>query len=435
MLWELTLRFNVFPAVASAGLLGAFVLVATGLAWKRNLTSVLWVANLTAVAVALPLSIATHEMAPFIAVLLLMVLVCEAAGGRNHGLSVGPLVAAGADVAIWGMIFIYAGPQSAREDYPVIGTAALLAPAVALLVISGTSVALKTAWLKQKITVFEILQTTISFLLVAASLLYFEPRGGAVVLGVLCLALCSASYTTVFVFFLSAADRRNELVFATWSVALFVVGGMLCLPPLWTALWLSGGAIAATVVGVRLRCTTFELHGMVFLVAAAAASGLMDYVFHALAGTLSGAPTFGVCIVTACAVLCYAVRKPIPEETWMQQLVDLVLASVAIGASAALLVEGMIWLIALKLIPGAHHLAFIRTLTICAAALGLAFSGSHWRRKELTRIGYATLVLIAAKLLFEDLRHGHLEFMAASIFLFAITLIAVPRLARMGQRT
>jgi hypothetical protein len=46
---------------------------------------------------------------------------------------------------------------------------------------------------------------------------------------------------------------------------------------------------------------------------------------------------------------------------------------------------------------------------------------------ELTRIGYAALVLVAAKLIVEDLRLGHLEFTAASIFLFAITLIAVPR--------
>jgi hypothetical protein len=91
-------------------------------------------------------------------------------------------------------------------------------------------------------------------------------------------------------------------------------------------------------------------------------------------------------------------------------------------------------LTALKVIPEAHHLAFIRTLTVCTAAIALAFSGAHWRRMELTRIGYATLGLLALKLVFEDLRHGHLAFIAASIFLFAITLIVVPRVARMGQK-
>jgi predicted tellurium resistance membrane protein TerC len=66
--------------------------------------------------------------------------------------------------------------------------------------------------------------------------------------------------------------------------------------------------------------------------------------------------------------------------------------------------------------------------------LALAFSGSHWRRVELTRIGYAVLALVAVKLLLEDLRHGHMEYIAASIFLFAVTLIVVPRIARMKQR-
>ena len=43
-------------------------------------------------------------------------------------------------------------------------------------------------------------------------------------------------------------------------------------------------------------------------------------------------------------------------------------------------------------------------------------------------------MLVAVKLIFEDLRQGHLGFVAASIFLFAITLIAVPRIARMGEK-
>ena len=36
MLWELTLRFNVLPAAATAGVLGAFLCAATALGWQRN---------------------------------------------------------------------------------------------------------------------------------------------------------------------------------------------------------------------------------------------------------------------------------------------------------------------------------------------------------------------------------------------------------------
>jgi predicted tellurium resistance membrane protein TerC len=85
--------------------------------------------------------------------------------------------------------------------------------------------------------------------------------------------------------------------------------------------------------------------------------------------------------------------------------------------------------------PAAHHLAFIRTLTLCAVALALAFSGAHWRRLELTRLGFAVLVLLAVKLVAEDLRHGHLGYTAASICLVAFTLIAVPRVGHTRPAT
>jgi hypothetical protein len=139
-------------------------------------------------------------------------------------------------------------------------------------------------------------------------------------------------------------------------------------------------------------------------------------------------------VVSACAIVCYAAVKHVPGETWKEQIIHLAPAALAVCALAALLVQGLLWLAALRMPPEAHHVAFIRTLTTCALALALAFAGSRRRRVELARIAYATLVFVAAKLLFEDLRHGHLEFIAASIFLFAITLIAVPRMARMGQK-
>jgi hypothetical protein len=81
------------------------------------------------------------------------------------------------------------------------------------------------------------------------------------------------------------------------------------------------------------------------------------------------------------------------------------------------------------------HVAFIRTLAVCAIALAMAFGGSRWGRLEMTRLAYGALAFVAAKLIFEDLRHGRMEFIAGSIVLFALTLIAVPRLVRMTPKT
>jgi hypothetical protein len=173
---------------------------------------------------------------------------------------------------------------------------------------------------------------------------------------------------------------------------------------------------------------------MVFLLAAAAASGLLTFLASALVGTPSGAPAVGVWLIAMCAVLCYALGRPIGDKQWTAQALRLGFAALAAGAVTALLVDGLIALVALRVMPAAHHLALIRTVTLCAAALVLVSGGAHRQRRELTRLGYAALALVAIKLVTEDLRHGHLAYIAASIFLLAFTLIAAPRVARARQK-
>jgi hypothetical protein len=433
MLWELTLSFKVLPPAATAAVLGGFAAAAAVLAWQRNLASVFWVANATAALVAVILSIATRQLEPFIAVLLLMVLICEIAAAFDRAHGVRSLVAAAADVAIWGLIFIYSGPRDARSDYPMLGIAALVAPGLTLFVIDAAGVAFRTTVLNRKITIFETVQTMIALLLAASGLLYFA-LGGVAVAGVLFVVLSGASYGAAFVFFDGAAEARNSSVFLAWSASLFLAGCLLGLPALGASLCLAVAALGAMLLGVRFRRGTLQFHGLVYLAGAAAASGLLGYAFHAFAGILPGPPSWTMGLVSVCAVLCFGIQKPLPAEPWQRHFLHLAVAALAVGAVAALLVEGLAALTALAVHPGPQHIAFVRTLVLCAAALGLAFGGSHWRRNELMQLSYAALALLAVKLLLEDLRHGHLEFIAASIFLFAVTLIAVPRIARMGQR-
>jgi hypothetical protein len=120
-------------------------------------------------------------------------------------------------------------------------------------------------------------------------------------------------------------------------------------------------------------------------------------------------------------------------ENWKQQSLHLLPAALSVCALAAMLVQGLLALASLRMIPETHHIAFLRTFTLCVVTLGLAFAGARWQRPQLTRLAYAGLALLSVKLVVEDLRHGHLTFIAGAIFLFALTLIAVPRLARTGR--
>ena len=427
MLWELTLSFKVLSAPTAALILGVFLISATTAAWKQDRTPIYWVANTTAAALALALSVATHQLIPFAATLLSMALISELSTPRNRQRSVRPLVAAAADLAVWALIFIYSSPANTRLDYPAIGNLVLLLPGCLLFLAYAIPIVLKTALHALPITVFETGQAMIAFLLAAASVLFFAPLHGKTALGVLCLLLSIAAYSAVFLLFARSAQVRNFHVFAFWAACVLIAGFLWSLPPLWNPLFLALAAIGATLSSSRL---TLHLSGLAFLLAAAFTSGLLNFIFAALAGTLPVGLSWSLCLVAACSLLCYAASIRRPQESWMQQWINLITAALTVFSLAAILVSSLLRLVALHLPFEAHHTAFIRTLALCAAAFALAVSSDRWRRIELLRIAYATLGLIAAKLLLEDLPLGHMGFIAASIFLFALTLIAVPRLAR-----
>jgi hypothetical protein len=434
MLWELTLRFGILPPAFTATVLGAYVVTGTALAWKRDLTPVFWIAHGSAAIAALALSITTREMVPFLCALLLMVLVCECAAARGHGQSIRPFVYLVADAAVSAQIFIYSGPAAARTDYPLLRLSALLAPACLIFLLSVASITNRSALLKQRISSFDVIQAATAFLLVALSVSLFAPHSGAMLLGIVCLLLSAAGYWATFAIFHSTDERRNFRVFATWSMLLFLAGIFWSLPLAWATVGLCIAALATILVASSMENATLELHGLVYLVAAAVGSGIPAYVFHTLSGPLLFRTSWSTLVVAACTVLCYAASVERAGESRKLQLLHFLTALLASCAFAAIIAEGILRIATLVIVLDPFHVAFLRTLALCGAALALAFGGSRWKRAQLTRIAYGALAVEATKLIFEDLRQGRMEFIAASFFIFAVTLIGVPRLARMGHR-
>ncbi len=253
-------------------------------------------------------------------------------------------------------------------------------------------------------------------------------------MGAICLLLSAACYAAVFTLFARAPSLRNSNVFSAWSAALLLSGSLLCLPPLLEILLLGAAALAAVWLSRQDRWKAFEFYGMAFLLAAAAVSELPNFLVTALVGTRAGAPAVDVWFMALCAVLCYVLVKPRGAKGWIPRTLHIGFAALATGSVLALLIDGLVALTAFVLVPGPHHLALIRTVALCAAALLLVSGGARWHRDELTRLGYAAIALVAVKLVTEDLRHGHLAYIAASIFLVAFTLIAAPRVAHARQK-
>ena len=434
MLWELTMRFRVLQPVTSAAVLGMFVAAATVLSWNKDLTPDFMVSYVGASLTALALSIVTHEMIAFLALLLAMLAVCEYKVLRAGVPGLRMLVAAVSDCAAWFLIVIYRNPAISRPDYPLLGPVALALPSTLLLAITAGSIGFKTVVLKRTISVFETIQCIVAFLLWVLTGLFLVRHFSAPLLGLICLLFAMACYGAAYGLFRPSAEMRNFHVFALWSAALFVAGAFLSLPTPWAVACLALASIMSASIAVRICCTTLECHGIIYLAVAAIACGLLEYSFRALAGAMPERVAWSVLLVSGCALVCYIAAREHEGEEWQLQILHLAPALLAVYAITALTSHGMLWLLSLKVSVAVFHVAFIRTLILCVISVALAFAGARWRLLELKRIAYAALAFVAAKLVFEDLRHGHMVFIAASIFLFALTLIGVPRLARAGDR-
>jgi len=379
------------------------------------------------------LLILSHDLVPYISALLVIAAVGEFAAAGSRWQSLRFLVAPAVDIAVLILVYIHSLPESSRPGYAAVSASTLIALPSLLFLIYGASIAFRTAFLRLRITVFETVQAVVVFVLAAMSWLWFAPGTGRAALGVCCWVLAAACYAAAFVCFDRVKDQRNYHTYSTWSVALVLAGSFLVLPPVLLVLFLSAASIGAILIGVRVARVTLEFHGLVYLTAAAFASSLLGYAARALAGTFPTAPGWIVWIVAVSAVTCYAIGGRFQSDLWNQQLLRLLAAVLAVSAVATFLVSGLVWLAAIGMTPGASHVAVIRTLITCALALVLAFSGSRWGRIELVWTAYVTLAFVTAKLLFEDLPHGHSAWIAISIFLYAVTLIIVPRLARAGR--
>jgi len=429
MLAELTLRFQFLPSPVTAGLLGSFVIAASALAWKRHLSAVAGVCGAAAVLSALALLIVSRDMVPYTVALLAMAAISEIAAASERWPSLRLLVAPATDIAVLILVYIYSLPLSSRLDYAAVSEKDLLAVPSFLFLIYGASIAWRSVLLRHRITIFEIVQAATVFFIFSLSWLWFAPVIGHKVLGVSSWLLSTICYAAAFLRFDRETEQRNYHVYSTWSVALALFGCFLVLPPPILVLLLSVISLVATWAGVRMARLTPEFHGLLYLTAAAFSSGLLQYGTRALAGTFPAAPGWMVWVVAVAALLCYTIGGRYRGERWNERFMRLLAATIAVSAVATFLISCLVWFEAVGMTPSAVHVAVIRTLITCALSLALAFGGAHLCRFELVWTAYGTLIFVAAKLLFEDLPHGQSASIAISIFLFAVALILVPRIA------
>ena len=433
LLWESTVRFHVLSAALASVVLVAFVVLALALAWRRDLQMIPWVATLAAVGTALALIIATRELVPLTGALLAVALATEVAACLGHRLSVRAVPALAADFAVWLLIYVMTSPEGVPEGYHAAGSATLVVLCCALMAIYGGSVGVRGFGLRQRITFFEIGQAVIAFGLAAYGVMRATQGSAASALGLLFLLLAAVCYWGTLSRFAEESYTRNRRVSANWAAGVLLAGNFLLVPASLQLPILCLAAVAAAFVYTRTAKLSLGLHASFYLAAAAGVSPLPAYAGSALAGKVPGTPQWGVWIVAASAVLCYAVGSRRIEDQGKRRLLWVIPAALVGFAAAAVVVAAIVGLAMGHLELGASRLSVVRTIVNCALAFGLGSLGSRWKRVELGWVAYASVAFGTLKLLFEDLRFGNAASLVVSLLFYGLILILLPRLTRRGQ--
>ena len=434
MLWESTVRFRILEPAATAGVLTAFGLLAMGLAWRLNAAPVAWVGIPTAAATALVLMAGTRVLVPFALALLGMALLSEIAGGRGRWLGLRMLAGAAADLGLLVVVIILGDTRSVPAEYHGVRAEVILGLVAALWAIYLVSLVRSSIVLRRTVGGFEGSQFFATALLLGWALWRVTDGASLHALGAACLVLGAASYLVAFGLFGRSGRHANFRFYAATAIVLVMAGSFLALPTLALVMWLCVAAVVATGLSVRMHSAALDLHGVVYLGGALVASGLAEYAGRAIAGAYPGVPEASAIGAAVAALVCTGLVSRYAGERSGERLLRLLPAVLAVYATAGLAVAGLVWATARGNEPSLPLLAVIRTVVTGAAALLLAFVGARRERVELVWMAYAAAVLGSVKLVVEDLRLGNTRSLAASLLIYGVVLVSIPRLARAGKR-
>jgi hypothetical protein len=441
LLWETTGRFSLLSPVASGSLLVVFLVLGLAVAGRRGIGEIAWASVLLAGATALGLLVRTHDLATFTIVLLLAAAAVEVLAFHDRWPSLRWPAAIVLDLAVVALAMVEQRAGGRPDGYPAASAGVLVAIGIALALVYLAGMAARTLLRARPVKPFEMVQVPVAIVLGcsgAANALRASGHG-LISLGALALLLGAASYAVSFSFLERRPEfGRNFHAYTTLGGMLTLVGTRLLLPLAEaTAAW-SALAVGAAFLGARYARATLKVHGALYLVAAAAASGLLAHARDALLGAPAGpwtALSFAGGMALVAAGVCYALLVPRASsaaEPPSRRTAALVVAT-TLGWSGAGVVASAL-AAALARAPGADAdapvLGAVRTAVIAATAVLFAVAGRRRALPELTWLVYPTLAAGAVQLLVEGFARGRPLTLFVAFALYGATLLAVPRLVR-----
>jgi hypothetical protein len=433
LLWEATVRFHASPPWVAAAALLLFSAFGLGISWRNNLGMIAWITTLAGLFAAMALLIATHDLLPFACMLLALAAAVELSACFEHWVKERWIVAVAADLAVLLMTFVITRPGGLPEGYAPLARGEVIAMQAALLAIYLAGMMARTLWRGFDVTLFEIVQCVVAFVIATAGSLRVAQgdAGAAAAVGLFSAAAGLACYTVSFTFLERSHRDRNFYTYGAFALALALFATALLLDGVARTAWLAALGGACLYAGERFERTTLKWHALIYLAAGAIDSGV---VLHAARRFVSAEahptavlPTAAATVATAAAVAAFVgtLRRGAPR-----------LLTAALGALAAWnlagLAAGVLVARCIRL-AGIEYCATVLTAILAALAIALALMQSRWNMAALAWPAYFIMGAATVKLLLQDLRQAHAFALVFSLLVYGGTLMALPRLLSRRQ--
>jgi hypothetical protein len=440
LIWETTTRLQIFSPATGAALLLGFYALGQGVIWRCKLPEIAWSNTLLAAGVSFGLFFATHALMPTTIALLAVASATEAMALRGRCLGLRWVAGFAIILAVLAIIDMVTRHEGLLPGYTVVSTTAAFLVALMLPAVYVVSVAVRTLLMNHKVSAFEIVQVSLALLIGLGGGVHLAKSAGFSADGIRVLAalLGAGAYGVGFAFVDRRAGRGRNFYFYTTLAAVLTLAGswMILQAPTLTWCWSALG-IAALFIGVSQDRITLRSHGVAYLTAAVAVSGLLPFAYDKLMGNPVGlwrAATASDFAVAAVVTLGYGllVAKERRLLAWPGLLPRTVLAGFLVWIFAGLFI---LWLSAgLANAPGSDMdmamLSTSRTLVLSCMAVMMALAARRYSLREMGWLVYPLLVGQGLRVLLEDIRYGSPSTLFLTLGLYGGALVATSRLMR-----
>jgi hypothetical protein len=438
LLFEATARFKLLEPTAAVVALALVTTALLGLAARRRLQALAWLASAGSILTAVALMVHSARVVPGTLFIILLGIECLWLSYVRDWHAIRWPAAVVADLAVFTLAVRAVAPGAAEGPGP-----AMLVQAVLLAAYLG-SFATRTLLLNRGVVPFEVFQTVSAVAAGLGGAAFVAARTTGVSagpFGVAATVFGLAAYGVAFAFRGRREQDQTNFPFYT-SVAVLLVSagtGLLLDGPALALVWSLLAVLSAELVG-RLGRRTLGVHATGYAFGAALAGSLLAVASDALlttpdrAWTAPGSATL-VAWIAACACAWFGSRgAPEARPSLVSRLPQLLVVILAAAGAAGLLVWGLVPLMAG--VPGAASIrgevASVRTLVLVGGTIFLAWAGRRPAWREAGWLVYPLLVATGVKVLFEDLTSGRPATLFVSFGLYGAALLIVPRLRPRG---